>query len=159
MRKGINLEGTIAAPKAKIAIVVARFNHFINDNLVSGAIDALTRFGQIAPESITQVKVPGAYEIPLAVQTLAKTKKYDAIIALGTVIRGGTAHFEYVAGEASSGVLKASLEFGLPVAFGILTTENIEQAIERAGTKAGNKGAEAALTALEMYNLLKQIQE
>lgn len=151
------IEGQIAAPKAKIAIVVARFNHFINDSLVDGAVDALIRFGQVDTNNITLIKVPGAYEIPLTVQTLAQTKKYDAIVALGTVIRGGTAHFEYVAGEASSGVLKSSLEYGLPVAFGILTTESIEQAIERAGTKAGNKGAEAALVALEMCNLLQQI--
>lgn len=155
----LQIEGKITAPNAKIAIVVARFNQFINDSLVDGAIDALVRFGQVDTNNITLIKVPGAYEIPLAVQTVAQTKKYDAIIALGTVIRGGTAHFEYVAGPASSGVLNTSLQYGLPVAFGILTTESIEQAIERAGTKAGNKGAEAALVALEMCNLLQQIKE
>lgn len=155
----LQIEGNIPSPNIKIAIIVARFNHFINDSLVDGAIDALIRFGKVDKNNITLVKVPGAYEIPLAVQSVAQTKKYDAIIALGTVIRGGTAHFEYVAGPASSGLLNTSLQYGLPVAFGVLTTESIEQAIERAGTKAGNKGAEAALAALEMYNLLQQIKE
>ncbi|WP_386685932.1 6,7-dimethyl-8-ribityllumazine synthase [Lonepinella sp. MS14437] len=151
------LEGLLVAPNAKIAVVVARFNHFINDSLVDGAIDALKRVGQVKDENITLVKVPGAYELPLAVRRLADSKKYDGIVALGTVIRGGTAHFEYVAGEASSGIGHVSLDADIPVAFGVLTTENIEQAIERAGTKAGNKGAEAALVALEMINLLNQI--
>ena len=139
-------------------MVVARFNHFINDSLVDGAVDALKRVGQVKEENITLVKVPGAYELPLAVRRLADTKKFDAIVALGTVIRGGTAHFEYVAGEASSGLGNVALNSDIPVAFGVLTTENIEQAIERAGTKAGNKGAEAALVALEMVNLLDQIK-
>ncbi|WP_439241824.1 MULTISPECIES: 6,7-dimethyl-8-ribityllumazine synthase [unclassified Lonepinella] len=152
------LEGVLAAPNAKIAVVVARFNHFINDSLVDGAIDALKRVGQVKDENITLVKVPGAYELPLAVRRLADSKKYDGIVALGTVIRGGTAHFEYVAGEASSGIGHVSLDADIPVAFGVLTTENIEQAIERAGTKAGNKGAEAALVVLEMINLLDQIK-
>ncbi|WP_386692892.1 MULTISPECIES: 6,7-dimethyl-8-ribityllumazine synthase [unclassified Lonepinella] len=151
------LEGVLAAPNAKIAVVVARFNHFINDSLVDGAIDALKRIGQVKDENITLVKVPGAYELPLAVRRLADSKKYDGIVALGTVIRGGTAHFEYVAGEASSGIGQVSLNADIPVAFGVLTTENIDQAIERAGTKAGNKGAEAALVVLEMINLLNQI--
>ncbi|MCK3657283.1 6,7-dimethyl-8-ribityllumazine synthase [Pasteurellaceae bacterium Pebbles2] len=151
------LEGVLSAPNAKIAVVVARFNHFINDSLVDGAVDALKRVGQVKEENITLVKVPGAYELPLAVRRLANTKKFDAIVALGTVIRGGTAHFEYVAGEASSGLGNVALNADIPVAFGVLTTENIEQAIERAGTKAGNKGAEAALVALEMINLLNQI--
>ncbi|WP_439238939.1 6,7-dimethyl-8-ribityllumazine synthase [Lonepinella sp. BR2919] len=151
------LEGVLAAPNAKIAVVVARFNHFINDSLVDGAIDALKRIGQVKDENITLVKVPGAYELPLAVRRLADSKKYDGIVALGTVIRGGTAHFEYVAGEASSGIGQVSLDADIPVAFGVLTTENIDQAIERAGTKAGNKGAEAALVVLEMINLLNQI--
>lgn len=151
------LEGQLSAPNAKIAVVVARFNHFINDSLVDGAVDALKRVGQVKEENITLVKVPGAYELPLAVRRLADTKKFDAIVALGTVIRGGTAHFEYVAGEASSGLGNVALNSDIPVAFGVLTTENIEQAIERAGTKAGNKGAEAALVALEMVNLLDQI--
>jgi len=152
------LEGQLVAPNAKIAVVVARFNQFINDSLVDGAVDALKRVGQVKDENITLVKVPGAYELPLAVRRLAETKKFDAIIALGAVIRGGTAHFEYVAGEASSGLGHVALDSDIPVAFGVLTTENIEQAIERAGTKAGNKGAEAALVALEMVNLLDQIK-
>lgn len=151
------LESGLAAPNAKVAVVVARFNSFINDSLVEGAVDALKRIGQVKDENITLVRVPGAYELPLAVRRLADSKKYDAIVALGTVIRGGTAHFEYVAGGASNGIGHVSLESNVPVAFGVLTTENIEQAIDRAGTKSGNKGAEAALVALEMVNLLAQI--
>lgn len=152
------LEGSLVAPNAKIAVVVGRFNHFINDSLVDGAIDALKRVGQVKEENITLVKVPGAYEMPLTVRRLAETKKFDAIVALGTVIRGGTAHFDFVAGEASSGLGNVAMNSDIPVAFGVLTTENIEQAIERAGTKAGNKGAEAALVALEMINVLEQIK-
>lgn len=152
------LEGNIAAPKAKVAVVISRFNSFINESLLEGALDALKRVGQVKDDNITLVRVPGAYELPLVARRLAQSKKFDAIVALGTVIRGGTAHFEYVAGEASSGLGKVAMEAEIPVAFGVLTTENIEQAIERAGTKAGNKGAEAALVALEMYNLLNQIQ-
>ena len=152
------LEGQIAAPNAKIAVVIGRFNSFINESLLEGALDALKRIGQVKDENITLVRVPGAYELPLVARRLAESKKFDAIVALGTVIRGGTAHFEYVAGEASSGLSKVAMESDIPVAFGVLTTENIEQAIERAGTKAGNKGAEAALVALEMVNLLNQIQ-
>ncbi|RDE92771.1 6,7-dimethyl-8-ribityllumazine synthase [Aggregatibacter aphrophilus] len=152
------LEGNIAAPKAKIAVVISRFNSFINESLLEGALDALKRVGQVKDDNITLVRVPGAYELPLVARRLAESKKFDAIVALGTVIRGGTAHFEYVAGEASSGLGKVAMEAEIPVAFGVLTTENIEQAIERAGTKAGNKGAEAALVALEMYNLLNQVQ-
>ena len=152
------LEGNIAAPKAKVAVVISRFNSFINESLLEGALGALKRVGQVKDDNITLVRVPGAYELPLVARRLAESKKFDAIVALGTVIRGGTAHFEYVAGEASSGLGKVAMEAEIPVAFGVLTTENIEQAIERAGTKAGNKGAEAALVALEMYNLLNQIQ-
>ena len=152
------LEGNIAAPKAKVAVVISRFNSFINESLLEGALDALKRVGQVKDDNITLVRVPGAYELPLVARRLAESKKFDAIVALGTVIRGGTAHFEYVAGEASSGLGKVAMEAEIPVAFGVLTTENIEQAIERAGTKAGNKGAEAALVALEMVNLLNQIQ-
>lgn len=152
------IEGQVAAPKAKVAIIVARFNHFINDSLVEGALDALKRIGQVEDKNITIIKVPGAYEIPLTAKAVAESKKYDAIVALGTVIRGSTAHFDYVAGESSSGLISVSVEHTIPVGFGILTTENIEQAIERAGTKAGNKGSEAALTALEMYNTLKSIK-
>ena len=152
------LEGSLVAPNAKVAVVVARFNSFINENLVEGAVDALKRVGQVNDENITLARVPGAYELPLAARRLADSKKFDAIVALGTVIRGGTAHFEYVAGEASSGLGQVAMQADIPVAFGVLTTENIEQAIERAGTKAGNKGAEAALVALEMVNLLDQIK-
>lgn len=152
------IEGHIAAPQARIAIAIARFNHFINESLLNGAIDALKRTGGVADDNITVVWVPGAYELPLAVETLANTGRYDAVVALGTVIRGGTAHFDYVAGGASSGLATVSLQSNIPVAFGVLTTENIEQAIERAGTKAGNKGAEAALTALEMINVINAIK-
>lgn len=134
------------------------FAIFDNDSLLEGAIDALKRIGQVKDENITVVWVPGAYELPLAAGALAKTGKYDAVIALGTVIRGGTAHFEYVAGGASNGLAHVAQDSEIPVAFGVLTTESIEQAIERAGTKAGNKGAEAALTALEMINVLKAIK-
>ena len=151
------LEGSVAVPNAKVAVAIARFNSFINESLLEGAIDALKRIGQVKDENITIVRAPGAYELPLVARRLAESKKFDAIVALGTVIRGGTAHFEYVAGEASSGLGKVAMDAEIPVAFGVLTTENIEQAIERAGTKAGNKGAEAALTALEMVNLIKQI--
>ncbi|WON76212.1 6,7-dimethyl-8-ribityllumazine synthase [Serratia sp. UGAL515B_01] len=152
------IEGVVATPNARVAIAIARFNNFINDSLLQGAIDALKRIGQVADDNITVVWVPGAYELPLTARVLANTGKYDAVIALGTVIRGGTAHFEYVAGEASSGLGNVSLNTEIPVAFGVLTTESIEQAIERAGTKAGNKGAEAALTALEMINVIKTIK-
>ncbi|OOF83473.1 6,7-dimethyl-8-ribityllumazine synthase [Rodentibacter ratti] len=151
------LEGVVAAPHAKVAVVIARFNSFINESLLEGAVDTLKRIGQVKDENITLVRAPGAYELPLVARRLAESKKFDAIVALGTVIRGGTAHFEYVAGEASSGLGKVAMEAEIPVAFGVLTTENIDQAIERAGTKAGNKGSEAALTALEMINLLQQI--
>ena len=151
------LEGAVAAPNAKIAVVIARFNSFINESLLEGAVDALKRIGQVKDENITIVRAPGAYELPLVARRLAESKKFDAIVALGTVIRGGTAHVEYAAGEARSGWGQVAMQAEIPVAFGVLTTENIEQAIERAGTKAGNKGAEAALTALEMVNLLQQI--
>jgi len=149
------IEAAVATPDARVALVIARFNNFINDSLLSGAIDALKRIGQVKDENITVVWVPGAYELPMTARALANAGKHDAIVALGTVIRGGTAHFEYVAGEASSGLASVAMNSDIPVAFGVLTTENIEQAIERAGTKAGNKGAEAALTALEMINVLK----
>ncbi|MFT4465306.1 MAG: 6,7-dimethyl-8-ribityllumazine synthase [Sodalis sp. (in: enterobacteria)] len=152
------IEGVVAAPNARVAIAIARFNHFINDSLLDGAVDALKRIGQVKDENITVVWVPGAYELPLAVSALADSKKYDAVVALGTVIRGGTAHFEFVAGECSAGLSAVAARSALPVAFGVLTTESIEQAIERAGTKAGNKGAEAALTALEMINVLQAIK-
>src|SRR5476649_2468699 len=152
------IEGVVATPNARVAIAIARFNNFINDSLLSGAIDALKRIGQVSDDNITVVWVPGAYELPLATRALANSGKYDAVIALGTVIRGGTAHFEFVAGECSSGLSSVALNSEIPVSFGVLTTESIEQAIERAGTKAGNKGAEAALTALEMINVIKAIK-
>ncbi|HGY5235677.1 TPA: 6,7-dimethyl-8-ribityllumazine synthase [Aeromonas salmonicida subsp. pectinolytica] len=151
------IEGNIAAPEARVAIVVARFNSFINESLVDGAVDVLKRQGQVQDSNLTLVRVPGAVEIPLAIKKLAKSGQYDAIVALGTVIRGGTYHFELVASESSKGMAQVMMEHEIPVAFGVLTTENIEQAIERAGTKAGNKGAEAALSALEMINVLKQL--
>ncbi|MBG6247393.1 MULTISPECIES: 6,7-dimethyl-8-ribityllumazine synthase [Symbiopectobacterium] len=151
------IEGVVATPDARVAIAIARFNNFINDSLLEGAIDALKRIGQVKDENITVVWVPGAYELPMTARALAKNG-YDAVVALGTVIRGGTAHFEYVAGECSSGLAHVAMNSDIPVTFGVLTTESIEQAIERAGTKAGNKGAEAALTALEMINVLKAIK-
>ena len=150
------IEAAVATPEAKVAIIIARFNNFINESLLDGAIDALKRIGQV--KDITVIWVPGAYELPMTARAVANAGKHDAVIALGTVIRGGTAHFEYVAGEASSGLASVAMNSDIPVAFGVLTTENIEQAIERAGTKAGNKGAEAALTALEMINVLKAIK-
>ena len=151
------IERVIPAPQAKVAIVVSRFNSFINDRLVEGALDTLKRQGQIADENITLVKVPGAVELPLAAKRLAKSKQFDGIVALGCVIRGGTAHFEYVSGECAKGLAQVALEAEIPVAFGVLTTENIEQAIERAGTKAGNKGVEAALSTLEMINVMNAL--
>lgn len=152
------IKGVVAAPQARVAIAIARFNNFINDSLLEGAVDALERIGQVSNDNITIVWVPGAYELPLTTKALVETNKYDAVIALGTVIRGGTVHFEYVAGECSSGLSHVAMNSEVPVTFGVLTTENIEQAIERAGTKAGNKGAEAALTALEMINVIKAIK-
>ncbi|EAS63893.1 6,7-dimethyl-8-ribityllumazine synthase [Photobacterium sp. GB-27] len=152
------IEGAIAAPNAKVAIVIARFNSFINESLLSGALDALKRQGQVSEDNITVVRCPGAYELPLVAQQVAKSDRYDAIVALGSVIRGGTPHFDYVAGECNKGLAQVALEYNTPVAFGVLTVDSIEQAIERAGTKAGNKGAEAALSALEMVNVLSQIE-
>jgi 6,7-dimethyl-8-ribityllumazine synthase len=151
------IEGNIAAPEARVAIVVARFNSFINENLVDGALDVLKRQGLVPDENITLVRVPGAVEIPLVVKKLAKSGNVDAIVALGCVIRGDTYHFELVANENSKGMAQVMLEYEIPVAFGVLTTDNVEQAIQRAGTKAGNKGAEAALSALEMINVLKNL--
>lgn len=151
-------EGSVAAPHAKIAIAVARFNHVINHSLLNGALDALKRMGQVSDSNVKVVWVPGAYELPLTASLLAKTKRYHAIIALGCVIRGATAHFDYVAGECSAGLSRVMLETEIPVAFGVLTTDNIEQAIERAGCKAGNKGFDAALAALEMINITTAIK-
>ncbi|TCO82104.1 6,7-dimethyl-8-ribityllumazine synthase [Plasticicumulans lactativorans] len=149
--------GDFRAPDARFAIVAGRFNSFIVESLIGGAVDALTRHG-VAADQLTLVHVPGAFEIPLAVQRLAASERYDGIIAVGAVIRGSTPHFDYVAGECVGGLSKVALDQGLPVGFGVLTVDTIEQAIERAGTKAGNKGAEAALSVLEMVSLLRVMQ-
>lgn len=151
------IEGNFRATGKKFAVVVSRFNHFIVDSLLDGALDALDRHGEVSDEDITVVYVPGAYELPVAAKKMAKSGKYDAIIAIGAVIRGGTPHFDFVAGECNKGLANVSLEFDIPVAFGVITTDSIEQAIERAGTKAGNKGGEAALSALEMVNVMAQL--
>jgi 6,7-dimethyl-8-ribityllumazine synthase len=151
------IEGNFHAENKKFAIVVSRFNSFVVESLLEGAVDALKRHGSVKDEDITVIRVPGAYEIPVAAKAAAQKKSFDAIVTLGAVIRGGTPHFEYVAGECNKGLAQVSLDFGIPVAFGVLTVDTIEQAIERSGTKAGNKGAEAALSALEMVNVLGQI--
>jgi len=151
------IEGGLAAPQAKIAIVISRFNSFINEQLLAGAVDTLKRTGQVLDDNITVVRVPGAVELPLATKRVAASKKYDAIVALGTVIRGGTPHFDFVANECNKGLAQVSLDFDIPVAFGVLTTDSIDQAIERAGTKMGNKGSEAALGALEMVNIMAEL--
>lgn len=148
-------EGNLIGQGLKFGIIVARFNEFIGGKLVAGALDALKRHG-VAEENIEITWVPGAFEIPLVAKKMAKTQKYDSVICLGAVIRGATAHFDYVANEVSKGIANVSLETEVPVIFGVLTTDTIEQAIERAGTKAGNKGYDAAITAIEMANLLKQ---
>lgn len=150
------IEGNFQVSQAKFAIVVGRFNSFVVESLLLGAIDTLKRHGVIESD-ITVYRVPGAYELPMVVKRVADKQQFDAIIALGAVIRGGTPHFDYVAGECAKGLAQVSLEKDVPVAFGVLTTDSIEQAIERSGTKAGNKGAEAALTALEMVSLYQQI--
>ena len=152
------IEGNYNNASASYAIVVARFNSFIVDRLLDGALDALKKHG-VLDKDINIVKVPGAFEIPLVVQQLVAGKKYDAVIALGAVIRGGTPHFEYVAGECVKGLSQVSLGSNTPVAFGVLTVNTIEQAVERAGPKAGNKGAEAAMTAIEMVSLLRQLEK
>ncbi len=149
-------EGQLVAGNEKFCIIISRFNDFIGSKLLSGAIDELKRHG-VADENIDIVKVPGAFEIPLASMKFAKTKKYNAIITLGAIIRGATSHYEYVSAELSKGIAQVSLQTEVPVIFGVLTTENIEQAIERAGTKAGNKGSDAAKAAIEMANLLKLV--
>ena len=150
------IEGDLLARDLRIAIVAARFNDFVVERLVAGALDALLRHGA-AEKNLEIVRVPGAFDLPLALRRLAATKRYDAIVALAAVIKGATAHFDYVAGECASGVARAAFESGVPVGFGVLTCDTLEQAIERAGGKAGNKGAEAALAALEMSNLLKRL--
>ena len=147
-------EGDLVLRDARIALLVSRFNSFVVESLLEGAIDTLKRHGA-SERDLEIVRVPGAYEMPIAAQRLATGKRYDAIIALGAVIRGGTPHFEYVAGECTKGLSQVSLAHDIPIAFGVLTVDSIEQAIERAGTKAGNKGAEAAMSTIEMINLLR----
>ncbi|MDD2894329.1 MAG: 6,7-dimethyl-8-ribityllumazine synthase [Halothiobacillaceae bacterium] len=151
------IEGGLTIEAGRFVILVTRFNGFICESLLAGALDGLKRHG-VKDENIRIVRVPGAYELPLVAQKVAARADCDAIIALGAVIRGSTAHFDYVAGEAAKGLSSVGLDFGLPVVFGVLTTDTIEQAIERAGTKAGNKGFESAMTAIEMVNLLDQIE-
>lgn len=150
------LEGSFAAKNMKIGIVVARFNEFITSKLLSGALDGLKRH-EVPEENIDVAWVPGAFEIPLVASKMAQGGKYDAVICLGAVIRGSTSHYDYVCNEVSKGIAQVSLTTGLPVLFGVLTTENIEQAIERAGSKSGNKGYECACGAIEMVNLLHQL--
>jgi 6,7-dimethyl-8-ribityllumazine synthase len=151
-------EGTFAPPPGRFALVAARFNHFVVEHLVRGALDGLKRHG-VADESMDVVWVPGSFEIPLVAQRLAASRGYAAVICLGAVIRGDTDHYDYVAGGAAKGVAQAALATGVPVVFGILTCDTLEQAINRAGAKAGNKGFEAALTAIEMVNLLRQLPD
>lgn len=150
-------EGKLLAQGLRFGVVVGRFNEFIGSKLLSGALDALQRHGALE-DDIQVAWVPGAYEIPLAAQKMAASGKYDAVITLGAIIRGSTPHFDYVASETTKGVAKVSLDLGMPVIFGVLTTDTIEQAIERAGTKAGNKGWDAATSAIEMANLLKSME-
>ena len=149
-------EGQLVATNEKFCIIISRFNEFIGSKLLSGAIDELKRHG-VSEDNIDTVWVPGAFEIPLIAKKVAKTEKYNAIITLGAVIKGSTGHYDYVCAEVSKGIASVSLETGVPVIFGVLTTDNIEQAIERAGTKAGNKGSDAAKSAIEMANLMSKI--
>ena len=151
------VEANFDAKGKKVAIVVSRFNSFVVENLLEGAVDALKRHGNVADSDITVVRVPGAYELPVAAKRIAQKGEVDAIIAIGAVIRGGTPHFDFVAGESNKGLAQVAMEYTLPVAFGVITTDTIEQAIDRAGLKVGNKGAEAALSALEMINVLEQL--
>ena len=150
-------EGKLTAKEIKIGIVAARFNEFITSKLLSGAVDGLVRH-DVKEEDIHVAWVPGAFEIPLIASKMAKSGKYDAVICLGAVIRGSTSHYDYVCNEVSKGIAAVSLESGIPVLFGVLTTENIEQAIERAGTKAGNKGYDCAMSAIEMVNLIQEME-
>lgn len=156
----INLvEGKLVAPEGmKVGIVASRFNEIIVNKLLSGAVDGLVRHG-VSEENITAVWVPGAFEIPLVAKKMAESRQYDAIIAVGAVIRGSTSHYDYVCAEVSKGVAQAGLQTGVPVLFGVITTENIEQAIERAGSKAGNKGYDCALDAIEMANIMKALHK
>ena len=151
------IEGDFSANTARFTIVVARFNGFVVEGLLSGATDTLKRHG-VSSNNITVVRVPGAFELPLIVKKVAMKKDCDVIIALGAVIRGGTPHFDYIAGECASGLARVSIDQQIPVAFGVLTTDTIDQAIERSGTKAGNKGCDAAMTALEMVSLIRNLE-
>ncbi len=151
-----NIEGDLVVRGARFGIVMARFNSFIVDRLFDGAVDALQRHGAES-DAIEVVRVPGAFEIPLALKKMAMASKYDGLIALGAIIRGGTPHFEFVASECTKGMAQVNMQHEIPIAFGVLTVDTIEQAIERAGTKAGNKGVEAAVSVIEMVNLLKKI--
>ncbi len=153
---GHTFAGHLVGEGLRFAVVVSRFNAFISEHLLKGAMDALTRHG-VSDEDVDVAWVPGAFEIPLVARRLAESGRYDAIICLGAVIRGATPHFDYVAGESAKGIAAASLHTGVPVIYGVLTTDTIEQAIERAGTKAGNKGADAAMAAIEMANLLRAL--
>lgn len=152
------IEGNLTPNDGQYAIIVGRWNAFVVESLLEGAVDSLMRHG-VSEEQITIIRAPGAFEIPLIAKAAAESDKYDAIIALGAVIRGGTPHFEYVAGECVSGLTSTSLSTGIPITFGVLTVDTIEQAIERAGTKAGNKGEEAAMTAFEMVSLLQAMED
>ncbi|MFO7602027.1 MAG: 6,7-dimethyl-8-ribityllumazine synthase [Candidatus Desulfacyla sp.] len=151
------LEGRLSAEGSRFAIIVSRFNDFICSRLMEGALDALVRHG-CEEENMAIIKVPGAFEMPLAARKMARTGHYDAVICLGAVIRGATPHFDYVAAEVSKGIASVALESEIPVTFGVLTTDNLEQAIERAGSKSGNKGYEAAMAAIEMVNLFKELK-
>ncbi|XQW85924.1 6,7-dimethyl-8-ribityllumazine synthase [Thalassotalea piscium] len=151
------IEANFDAKGKKFAIVVSRFNSFVVDRLLEGAVDTLIRHGNVADDDITVIKVPGAYELPLVAKKAAKSGTFDAIIAIGAVIRGGTPHFDFVAGECNKGLAQVCLDSEIPVSFGVITTDSIEQAIDRAGLKVGNKGGEAALSALEMVNVLSQL--
>jgi 6,7-dimethyl-8-ribityllumazine synthase len=151
------VEGKLSAEGFRFAIIVSRFNDFISSRLVEGAMDALVRHGAV-DEQVFLIKVPGAFEIPVAARKLGETGRYDAVICLGAVIRGATPHFDYVAAEVSKGIAAVALESKVPVTFGVLTTDNLEQAIERAGSKSGNKGYDAAMAAIEMVNLFKALE-
>jgi 6,7-dimethyl-8-ribityllumazine synthase len=151
------IEGELLVRDLRFGIVVARFNDFVVEPLLRGALDALRRHGAV-DKQIEVVRVPGAFDLPLAARKLALSRRYEALIALGAVIRGQTPHFDYVAGECASGLARIALESGIPIAFGVLTTDTVEQAVDRAGGKAGNKGADAALAALEMANLLRRLE-
>jgi len=156
MTKMTEIEGKLVIKGKRFTLLVARFNSFVVESLLDGAVDCLVRHGA-DKKDLEVIRVPGAFEMPLAAKKLAAGKKYDAIIALGAVIRGGTPHFEYVAGECTKGLAQVGMQYELPIAFGVLTVDSIEQAIERAGTKAGNKGVEAAMSAIEMVNLMSEL--